>query len=89
MRKTLRLSIAALLTVSALFAIVGDWVSYGSQLTLKDLRISDKVVSMSSHGGLIEFDTDTELFSTSNENLEHIDILKYYVNRDGSHMFQA
>lgn len=70
-----------------MYAIVGDWVSYGSQLTLKDLHIENGVLKAATHGGQVVFDMENKTFENNNEDLEHIDILTYYVNSDGSEWF--
>ena len=77
------------LCVGMLYAVVGDWVSYGSQLTLKDLHISGNTLRAASHGGLVIFDTEQEIFSEENntDQLKHIDILRYFVNKDGSEWY--
>ncbi len=80
------IAIFALLTGS-LLAIVGDWTSYGSQLTLKDISFDNGLLKMASHGGLVAFDTDNEVFYSLNDGLEHIDLQSYYVNPDGSKWF--
>ena len=88
--RAFRFSIALFMFLSGvLFAIVGDWRSYGSQLTLHDLHLSDKNIIAGSHGGMVIFDTQSESFDedVSIYDLEHIDILKYYVNQDGSEWF--
>lgn len=74
------------LCAGMLFAVVGDWVSYGSQLTLKDLHVSGSIIRAASHGGIIIFDTENESFSTESntDQLKHIDILRYFVNSDRS-----
>lgn len=78
-----------LLAFMPLFAIVGDWVSFGSQLTLSDLHVSSNKIYASSHGGVVEFDIENENYSKQNyyAQLEHIDISNYYVNVDGSEWF--
>ena len=83
------LVIFILLCSGMLFAVVGDWVSYGSQLTLKDLHVSGKLLRAASHGGIAVFDTESESFSTESntDQLKHIDILRYYVNSDGSEWY--
>jgi hypothetical protein len=78
-----------LLGTASLFAIVGDWVSFGSQLSIKDLHVSGKMLRAASHGGIVIFDTQKEEFSTESntDQLEHIDILRYFVNSDGSEWY--
>jgi len=88
--KAIRFAIAGLwLFTGALFAIVGDWTSYGSQLTLRDLHLSGSQIIAGSHGGIVIFDTQNRTFNenTATYDLEHIDILEYYVNTDGSEWF--
>jgi len=87
MIKTRKILSLVLILFSGLFAVVGDWISYGSQLTLKDLRIDDDQITMASHGGMVLFDMNREAFSAQSEELEHIDLQKYYVNTDGSRWF--
>ncbi len=89
MKRLLSLLSLILLSGSFLFAIVGDWVSYGSQLTLKDLHFSGNTIKAASHGGLVQFNLDNEQFSTvgNTDHLEHIDLLRYYVNTDQSEWF--
>lgn len=72
-----------------LYAVVGDWVSYGSQLTLKDIHISGSTLRAASHGGIVVFDTQNESFNTESNNdyLKHIDILRYFVNEDESEWY--
>ncbi|RKY56227.1 MAG: hypothetical protein DRP93_01855, partial [Candidatus Neomarinimicrobiota bacterium] len=83
------LVIFMLLCAGMLYAVVGDWVSYGSQLTLKDLHVSGSTLRAASHGGIVVFDTKNEIFSTESntDHLKHIDILRYYVNSDGSEWY--
>jgi ligand-binding sensor domain-containing protein len=87
MIKSPKFILPILFSINFMFGIVGDWVSYGSQLTLKDLKIDGSIIKASSHGGIVEFNTETESFSTFDEGLEHIDIQKYFVNTDGSEWF--
>ena len=84
MIKPLKIIILSFFIFGGLFAIVGDWTSYGSQLTLNDLTLNDGKLIMSSHGGIVVFDPEQEAFSTQSVTLEHIDLQKYYVNPDGS-----
>ncbi|MEA2077100.1 MAG: hypothetical protein U9O95_03685 [Candidatus Marinimicrobia bacterium] len=89
MRPFRSLMFLILFCTGMLHAVVGDWVSYGSQLTLKDLHISGNTLRSSSHGGMVMFNIENETFSTEHNinYLEHIDILRYYVNPDGSEWF--
>ena len=89
MRILRSLVVFTFLCAGILYAVVGDWVSYGSQLTLKDLHFSGNTLRAASHGGIVVFDTKTEQFSTESNNdyLKHIDILSYYVNFDGSEWY--
>jgi len=78
-----------LIALSSLYAIVGDWKSYGSQLTPKDLYVQGKFIKAVSHGGPILFDTEmgTFLKSDMKDKLAHIDIRSYYINSDGSEWY--
>ena len=89
MRSFRSLFILILFCVGTLHAVVGDWVSFGSQLTLNDLHLSGNILRSSSHGGMVVFNMNDETFSTENNTdfLEHIDILRYYVSPDGSEWF--
>ena len=78
-----------LFCTGVLSAVVGDWVSYGSQLTLKDLNFSGNTLRAASHGGIVVFDTENESFNIQSNvsRLKHIDILRYFVNSDGSEWY--
>ena len=83
------LFILLLIFTSHIFAIVGDWVSYGSQLTLSDLHIKSNNIYAASHGGIVEFDIVNEQFlkQSNYDQLEHIDISHFYSNADNSEWF--
>ncbi len=89
MRSFRSIFILILFCIGTLHAVVGDWVSFGSQLTLNDLHLSGNMLQSSSHGGMVVFNMNDETFSTENNTdfLEHIDILRYYVSPDGSEWF--
>ncbi len=74
---------------TSLFGIVGDWVSYGSRLDMKDLHLSGNSLRAASRGGLVTLDLSTGRFGalTNLDHLEHIDIQRYYVNSDGSEWY--
>ncbi|MEA3392703.1 MAG: hypothetical protein U9Q91_06965 [Candidatus Marinimicrobia bacterium] len=89
MKASRSLLLFILFCTGILSAVVGDWVSYGSQLTLKDLHFSDNTLRAASHGGIVTFDTKNKSFNTQNnaDHLKHIDIFRYFVNRDGSEWY--
>ena len=87
MKKNILILLVIFFITNTAYAIVGDWMSYGSQLTLKDLRTSGNGVRMSSYGGMVEFDLESQIFHVESDYLQHIGIMKYYVNTDGSEWF--
>ena len=66
--KSIRILFLSALCAGMLQAIVGDWVSYGSQLTLTDLQINDNILSAASHGGLVSFDIQKSVFFDNSRN---------------------
>lgn len=75
--------------IGSLFAIVGDFKSYGSALTLHDLHFNDGRILAASMGGLVEFDPETAEFNiiTDLDYLDHISIDELYIHSDGSSWF--
>ncbi len=88
--KSYRILILLLLTsITLVYAIVGDWVSYGSKLTQWDLYLVDGNIKSASHGGTVMFNPDNEVFINDPfaDKLAHIDILSMYINTDGSQWY--
>lgn len=83
------ITLLIVITFSGLYAIVGDWISYGSQLTQKDIYVQGKLIKAVSHGGPILFDTESGNFLKSDvkNKLAHMDIGSYYINSDGSEWY--
>lgn len=83
------IGIFLIIAFSSLYGIVGDWISYGSQLTLSDIYVQGRFIKAVSHGGPILFDTESDKFLESNmkDKLGHIDIRSYYINLDESEWY--
>ncbi|MDD3716181.1 MAG: hypothetical protein PHX07_00085 [Candidatus Marinimicrobia bacterium] len=89
MKKPFRIPVFFLFVFYPLSAIVGDWISYGSQLTLRDLYLEGTTLRAASRGGFVEFDLLHEQFVpvTADEQAAHIDLNRFYVNSDASEWY--
>jgi hypothetical protein len=89
MKHLSRIIFFLLIANQALFAIVGDWKSYGSTLTMKDIFRDGGMLHIASRGGMLSFDISEERFLPypHRDKLAHIDIHRFYVNPDGSRWF--
>ncbi|MDD3095737.1 MAG: hypothetical protein PHD63_05795, partial [Candidatus Marinimicrobia bacterium] len=89
MKKLFRVLVLILIGFYRLTAVVGDWVSYGPQLTMRDLYLNGSSLRAVSSGGPVEFDTLLQIFVTpaSTEQTAHIDLNRFYINSDSSEWY--
>lgn len=89
MKIPFRITIFFLIVFYPLSAVVGDWISYGSQLTLRDLYLEGATLRAASRGGFVEFDLLQEQFvpAAAGEQIAHIDLNRFYVNSDASEWY--
>lgn len=89
MRYIFRIILVLFAAAQSLPGVVGDWKSYGSALTMRDLFLRGDTLHMASRGGMHLFDIEAERFlpHPQNINLKHIDLERFYINGDASEWY--